>query len=116
MSPFHRARAVRRPLVVRREPTVLSLLTDLVRLRTVADGEEAAAVRCATVLDDAGLQTTGVAWEPNRFQLVARAGGDAPLTFTGHLDTVPATPPTGASTPGPPPGTATGWSAAARAT
>ncbi|WP_088319838.1 M20/M25/M40 family metallo-hydrolase [Kineosporia sp. R_H_3] len=71
---------------------VLDLLTDLVRLRTVADGEEAAAVRCAAVLDDAGLRTTGVAWAPNRFQVVARAGGDAPLTFTGHLDTVPATP------------------------
>ena len=69
----------------------LDLLTDLVRMNTVADGEERAAVHCADILDAAGLTGTGIAWEPNRFQYVARAGGDAPLTFTGHLDTVPAT-------------------------
>lgn len=70
----------------------LDLLTDLVRLDTVAAGEEAASLRCAAVLEDAGLQTLPVAWEAGRLQLVARtAGTGAPLTFTGHVDTVPAT-------------------------
>jgi succinyl-diaminopimelate desuccinylase len=75
---------------------VLDLLTDLVRLDTVAAGEERAAVRCAAVLEEAGLDVGLVAWSPGRAQLVGRSGGSAgpgggPLTFTGHLDTVPAT-------------------------
>jgi succinyl-diaminopimelate desuccinylase len=72
---------------------VLDLLTDLVRLDTVAAGEEAAAVRCASMLDDAGIDVALLAWAPGRAQLVGRSpgSGDGPLTFTGHLDTVPAT-------------------------
>ncbi|MFN0283397.1 MAG: M20/M25/M40 family metallo-hydrolase [Kineosporiaceae bacterium] len=72
---------------------VLDLLTDLVRLDTVAAAEERAAQRCASVLEDAGLDVGLVTWSAGRAQLVGRSGGSAagPLTLTGHLDTVPAT-------------------------
>jgi succinyl-diaminopimelate desuccinylase len=71
---------------------VLDLLTELIRFRTVGGGEGAAARHCAGLAEGAGLTTRLLAWEPGREQLVARtAGGDGPpLTFTGHLDTVPA--------------------------
>jgi succinyl-diaminopimelate desuccinylase len=68
------------------------LLVELVRQDTVAAGEEVLARRCAGLLEDAGLPGTLLDFEPGRSQYVARAGSDAPLTFTGHLDTVPATP------------------------
>lgn len=71
---------------------VLDLLGELIRLRTVGGGEGAAARHCAALAEDAGLDARLLGWEPGREQLVARtAGGDGPpLTFTGHLDTVPA--------------------------
>ncbi|GAA0927228.1 M20 family metallopeptidase [Pseudonocardia zijingensis] len=72
----------------------VDLLADLIRFRTVGGGEGAAARHCAALAERAGLTTRLLAWEPGREQLVARtAGGDGPpLTFTGHLDTVPVQP------------------------
>ena len=58
----------------------------------MAAREEVLARRCAALLEDAGLPGSLLDFEPGRSQYVARAGSDAPLTFTGHLDTVPATP------------------------
>lgn len=73
--------------------------------------------RAGGLLDGAGCTVALPHWAPGRAQLVARTGGtSAPLTLTGHLDTVPADPRSGPSTPGVPSGTATGSSAAARAT
>lgn len=69
------------------------LLAELVRLPSVASDEGRLARRCAELLEVAGLSTRLVDFEPGREQLVASlAGRDAPLTVTGHLDTVPATP------------------------
>jgi succinyl-diaminopimelate desuccinylase len=73
--------------------TAVDLLTDLLRLRTVGAGEGAAARRCAEPLEAAGFGVRLLDWAPGREQLVARTGGvGPPLTFTGHLDTVPADP------------------------
>jgi succinyl-diaminopimelate desuccinylase len=71
---------------------VLDLLGELIRFRTVGGGEGAAARHCAALAETAGLDTQLLAWAPGREQLVARTAGGAgpPLTFTGHLDTVPA--------------------------
>lgn len=68
----------------------VDLLADLVRADTVARGEGEQAKVLADRLS--ALTCTWSDFEPGRAQLVARSGGDRPLTFTGHLDTVPATP------------------------
>jgi succinyl-diaminopimelate desuccinylase len=68
------------------------LLAELVRADTVAASEAGLGRRLAGILDGAGLAGTFVDFEPGREQYVGRTGGEAPLTFTGHLDTVPATP------------------------
>ncbi len=78
------------PASPRRARPVLDLLLDLVRTDTAGGGESAAAQRCAADLDEAGLVVQHLDWELGRSQVVARGGGDAPVTFTGHLDTVPA--------------------------
>lgn len=81
----------------------LDLLDALVRAPSAASGEGALARSCAAVLDDAGLSPVLLPWTdaagrpmPGRDQLLARTGGsgpvEAPLTLTGHLDTVPADP------------------------
>ena len=71
----------------------VDLLAELVRVDTVAAGEGALAGRCANLLADAGHTVTLVPWAEGRDQLVSRTGSEeAPLTFTGHLDTVPADP------------------------
>jgi succinyl-diaminopimelate desuccinylase len=72
----------------------LELLTDLIRFRTVGGGEGTAARHCAALAEQAGLGTQLLVWEPGREQLVARTPGGSgpPLTFTGHLDTVPVEP------------------------
>ncbi|MEO6879737.1 MAG: M20/M25/M40 family metallo-hydrolase [Mycobacteriaceae bacterium] len=68
----------------------LDLLTELVRSDTVGAREGASARRCGELLSDAGFTVAVPGWEPGREQLVALTGsGDAPLTLTGHLDTVP---------------------------
>ncbi len=72
--------------------TATDLLVELVRADTVAAEEGALARRCAGLLADAGLTGSLLGFEPGREQYVGRVGGDRPLTFTGHLDTVPATP------------------------
>ena len=72
---------------------VLDLLTELVRGRSVGGGEGALTRRAATLLDAAGFTVATPGWADGREQLIARAGSaTAPLTFTGHLDTVPADP------------------------
>ena len=71
---------------------VLDLLTELVRHRSVAADEGVLARRAAARLEDAGFAVALHDWQEGREQLVARTGGDAPLTLTGHLDTVPADP------------------------
>ncbi|HET6652542.1 MAG TPA: M20/M25/M40 family metallo-hydrolase [Nocardioides sp.] len=69
------------------------LLTELVRADTVGAREGGLARRCAEILEKAGLDGRLVEWSAEgREQYVARTGGATPLTFTGHLDTVPATP------------------------
>ena len=71
----------------------VALLADLVRARSVASAEGRLARSCAGLLEQAGLSTALVDFEAGREQLVANLGdGPAPLTLTGHLDTVPATP------------------------
>lgn len=72
----------------------LDLLAELIRFRTVGGGEGAAARHCASIVEKAGLDTQLLAWAPDREQLVARTpgAGGPPLTFTGHLDTVPVQP------------------------
>lgn len=71
----------------------LSLLTDLIRGRSDGAAEGALAALCAEPLRGCGFQVATPAWEEGREQLVARTGsGPAPLTVTGHLDTVPADP------------------------
>lgn len=71
----------------------VDLLTELIRRRTVASDEGVAAALCADLLQEAGFETALPGWEEGREQLVARTGsGSAPLTVTGHLDTVPADP------------------------
>jgi len=71
----------------------VDLLTELVRADTVGAREGASARRCADLLADAGFTVAVPGWEPGREQLVARTGSvsgiGAPLTLTGHLDTVP---------------------------
>ena len=70
---------------------VLGLLDELVRGSSVASGEGVLARRAGELLDGAGFTVALPAWEQGREQLVARTGGtSAPLTLTGHLDTVPA--------------------------
>ena len=74
-------------------PAVLDLLAELVRGRSVATGEGPLARRAGALLDGAGFNVTTVGWEPGREQLIARTGSpSAPLTLTGHLDTVPVDP------------------------
>ena len=68
------------------------LLAELVRADTVGAAEAGLGRRLAQELEASGLVGHFVDFEPGREQYVGRAGGDAPLTFTGHLDTVPATP------------------------
>ena len=71
-------------------PAVLDLLAELVRSRSVATGEGSLTRRAGALLDGAGFRVTTVGWEPGREQLIARTGSpSAPLTLTGHLDTVP---------------------------
>lgn len=70
------------------------LLADLVRADTVGANEGELARLCGQVLEKAGMSGRRVDFEPGREQYVglARADRDAeagPLTFTGHLDTVP---------------------------
>ncbi|HEY4420610.1 MAG TPA: M20/M25/M40 family metallo-hydrolase [Pseudonocardia sp.] len=70
--------------------SALDLLTDLIRFRTIGGGEGAAARHCAAITEKAGMGTRLLGWADGREQLVARTPGTGPpLTFTGHLDTVP---------------------------
>lgn len=70
---------------------VLELLAELVRGRSVGAGEGPLARQAAGLLEAAGLDTVLTEWSRGREQLVARSGSRvAPLTLTGHLDTVPA--------------------------
>jgi succinyl-diaminopimelate desuccinylase len=72
---------------------VLDLLSRLVRAHTVAADEGGLTRDAAALLGDAGFDVSTPAWDPGRDQLIASTGSrDAPLTLTGHLDTVPADP------------------------
>ncbi|MBB4932651.1 succinyl-diaminopimelate desuccinylase [Lipingzhangella halophila] len=76
------------------EPDARALLSELIALDTVGGGEGAAASVASGVLEHSGLRVHMADWEPGRGQLVATTPEPAdspPLTFTGHLDTVPAT-------------------------
>ena len=68
------------------------LLAELVRADTVGAAEAGPGRRLAELLGASGLTGRFVDFEPGREQYVGRAGAHTPLTFTGHLDTVPATP------------------------
>lgn len=73
----------------------LELAQRLVRLDTRGGGERAAADLVAGVLHDAGFDVESQEPEPGRANVVARTsppGSWVPVTFTGHLDTVPADP------------------------
>jgi len=70
----------------------VDFLTDLIHMNTVAADEGVGAQHCASLLDQAGLRTELIDFEPGREQLLATTtndSGEAPLTLTGHLDTVP---------------------------
>lgn len=75
------------------DPVRLAL--DLVRFDTISPpgSEEDCAAYLADLLERAGLEVARHAFAPGRTSLVARLGGSdasqAPLVFTGHLDTVP---------------------------
>lgn len=87
---------------------VLVLVAELVRGRSVDGDERALARRAASLLEGAGFVVATPSWQDGREQLGARAGSSrAPLTLTGHLDTVPADPSQWAVDPGRPSGTAT---------
>jgi len=96
----------------------VDLLTELVRADTVGAREDACARHRADLLADAGFTVAVPGWEPGREQLVARTGPvDAPLTLTGHLDTVPTGDPAAwVLTRGVPSATGTGCWAVAPAT
>lgn len=71
----------------------LALARRLVRVDTRGGGERPAADLVADVLDDAGFDVRVDEPLPGRANVVARFGPEAPripVTFTGHLDTVPA--------------------------
>jgi succinyl-diaminopimelate desuccinylase len=72
--------------------TAVDLLVDLIQMNTVGAGEGVGARLCASLLDQAGLRTELIKFEPGREQLLATTShdsGQAPLTLTGHMDTVP---------------------------
>ena len=73
-------------------PSARDLLVELVRADTVGAGEGALARRCAGLLDDAGVSGRLLEWRSGREQYVGGVDGASPMTLTGHLDTVPATP------------------------
>ncbi|WP_202125138.1 hypothetical protein [Actinomadura physcomitrii] len=71
----------------------LELARRLVRIDTRGGGERRAAGVVADVLDGAGFTVRVDEPVEGRANVVARHGPDAPrvpITFTGHLDTVPA--------------------------
>lgn len=70
----------------------LALLEQLVAANTVGAHEDSLVSRCRPLLDAAGFTSAVAQLGDGRSQLVSALGGDAPLTFTGHLDTVPASP------------------------
>ncbi|EID56499.1 M20/M25/M40 family metallo-hydrolase [Saccharomonospora xinjiangensis] len=79
---------------------VVDLCAQLVRFDTTnhgagdARGEREAAEFCATILADAGIDSTILESAPRRANVVARVPGDdpalPPLLIQGHLDVVPA--------------------------
>jgi succinyl-diaminopimelate desuccinylase len=74
--------------------TALELTQDLVRLRSInPPGEEqACAEHLGRVLELAGFEVATYSYAEGRTSLVARVDGtsdQAPICFTGHLDTVP---------------------------
>ena len=71
------------------------LLSDLIKIDTQnpPGNERPAQELLAARLGDAGFECSMLAAEPERPNLVARLGGEAPgptLTLLGHVDTVPA--------------------------
>ncbi|QFG26350.1 M20 family metallopeptidase [Actinomadura sp. WMMB 499] len=73
----------------------LDLARRLVRIDTRGGAERAAADLVADVLDGAGFEVAVTEPEAGRANVVARRGPAVPrvpVTFTGHLDTVPADP------------------------
>ncbi|MCO5971902.1 M20 family metallopeptidase [Actinoallomurus soli] len=71
----------------------LALARRLVRIDTRGGGERPAADLVANMLDDAGFDVRVDEPLPGRANVIARFGPEAPripVTFTGHLDTVPA--------------------------
>lgn len=73
-------------------PDPIALTQELVRLDTRGDGERAAADLLAQPLHEAGFTVQVNEPEQGRANLLARIGTTSPITFTGHLDTVPADP------------------------
>lgn len=73
-------------------PDPVSLARQLVRTDTRAGNEKRAAELLAPLLHEAGYAVRVEDAQPNRANLVARLGTGAPLTLSGHLDTVPADP------------------------
>jgi succinyl-diaminopimelate desuccinylase len=69
----------------------LALARRLVRVDTRGGGERPAADLVADVLDDGGFDVRVEEPVPGRANVIARFGSQTPrITFTGHLDTVPA--------------------------
>lgn len=67
----------------------VELTRELVRIDSVGGGEAAVAEPLARRLADAGFAVRRHEFAPGRGGVVARWGTGAPVTLTGHLDTVP---------------------------
>lgn len=67
----------------------VELTRELIRIDSVGGGEAAVAEPLARRLSDAGFAVRRHEYAPGRTGLVARWGTRAPVTLTGHLDTVP---------------------------
>lgn len=71
----------------------ITILQDVLRIKSVNDHEEAVAVYLQTLLQEFGIETELVEYSPGRSNLIAYLDGNAPgktLGFTGHLDVVAA--------------------------
>jgi len=90
-------RTVRGPDWERARAEALGLLQDLLRIDTTnpPGRETAAAELCARKLNEVGIETTLLARDPARANVIARIKGDgsrAPLLLNAHLDVVPCEP------------------------
>ena len=95
---------------------VVALASRLIGIDTVGRNESAALDVLEPLLEGAGLAVTRQEWAPGRANLVATWAGGGGFVLSGHVDTCPSAPSRGATGRSPRRSTATGSSAAGRAT